>query len=410
MPIQDVPIDDVPIEDVPLPPPGTVWPGAVTQLFLGRARLIKDTRALVEAFGAALREDMVLIDRLYLVHPTLHPQARAVDYAWHADGRPTEAIHRPWGFGPQFARSPLARIFAGTHHVIRRRICDPTCPRDFGIIPDLESQGFSDYLACGVRSAVANHTPTAVTFATRAQGGFSAEQVERCLASTQLLALHLDTHTAERIAAGLADVYLGKGAGRRVLQGAVQRGDGENIPAAICFTDLRDFTTLSDQLPRDALLELLNAYFDCVVGAVQAQGGEVLKFIGDAVLAVFRADDDCRREACINALAAARDAFARAASANGERQATGKHPIAFGMSIHVGEVMYGNIGGPDRLDFTVIGPAVNVSSRIQGMCRDLERSLLVSDAFMAAADVEAEDLGLHALKGVSTPMRIFSPR
>jgi adenylate cyclase len=398
------------IQDIPLPPPGSVTSGAVARLLLGDGRFIKVTRSLVEAYGAALQEDGLPVDRLFIVFPTLHPQARAVSYVWVSDGSPTEEVHRPWGFGPEFHRSPMARIFAGTHDVIRRRICDPTCPQDFGIIADLERQGFSDYLACGVRSAVASHTPATITFATRAQDGFSTEQLDRCLASTQLLALHLDAHTAERIAAGLADVYLGKGAGSRVLRGAVKRGDGESIPAAICFTDLRDFTTLSDQLPREALLELLNAYFDCVVGAVQAQGGEVLKFIGDAVLAIFRASDASRRDACANALTAAKDAFARAAAANGEREAMGRHPIEFGMSIHVGEVMYGNIGGPDRLDFTVIGPAVNVSSRIQGLCRSLDRSLLVSDTFMAAAGVEAEDLGLHALKGVSNPVRIFSPR
>ena len=217
----------------------------------------------------------------------------------------------------------------------------------------------------------------------------------------------LDTHTAWRIGRGLLGVYLGTDTGSRVLDGAVKRGDGGDILAAVCFTDLRDFTALSDSLPRADLLELLNSYFDCVVGAVHAHSGEVLKFIGDAVLAIFRVTDNDRAAACQAALRAAHEAFARAAAANVAR--AGHQPIDFGMSIHIGDVVYGNIGAIDRLDFTVIGPAVNLASRLQGQCKTLARPLLVSEAFAANCDEPCISLGEHHLKGVAQAVKIFAP-
>lgn len=398
------------IRDVLRPSVGTVVPGAVTTLLLGEGRFLRDTKALVERYIAALRDDGSPIDRLFIVFPTLHPQARAVSYVWNSDGRPTEEIIRAWTLGDAFLRSPIARMYFGTHDVIRRRLCDSSTPRDFEVLTEIEQQGFTDYLAVAMHGSGGIAQPTVISFATRAAGGFTDDTLHRVLSSLDLLAPLIDTHVAERIAEALLGVYLGPGAGARVLRGAVKRGDGENIPAAICFADLRDFTSMSDRLPRDVLLELLNTYFDCVVGAVQTNGGEVLKFIGDAVLTVFRADEGAQGEAARAALTAAKDAFARAASVNVARAAEQKPLVDFGMSIHVGEVMYGNIGGPDRLDFTVIGPAVNVASRIQGLCRSLSRTLLVSEQFVRSAGSDAEDLGEHLLKGVAHPIRLYAPR
>jgi adenylate cyclase len=251
---------------------------------------------------------------------------------------------------------------------------------------------------------------SAVSWSTRTPGGFTDAQLQALLATLVYFAPLLDTHAAQRIGGGLLKVYLGANAGSRVIEGAVRRGDGGEIRAAICFTDLRGFTSLSDRLPRAELLELLNSYFDCVVAAVHAHGGEVLKFIGDAVLAIFRVADNtdaAANVACQAALQAAHDAFTRGAAANLARP--GRQPIEFGTAIHIGDVEYGNIGAADRLDFTVIGPAVNLASRLQGLCRTLGQPLLVSEAFAQACSESCNDLGDHQLKGVAAVVKVFAP-
>jgi adenylate cyclase len=396
--------------DVPLPMPGTIHPGATARFLVGGARERATPRDLLVGYADALREDGVPLERSYLLTPTLHPEVAGLSFTWRRDRADVEVVERQWrGMATrEYGDSPLRRINEGTHAVIRRAMHDPSTPRDFPVVQELADDGFTDYLVAAIPGGAHLPRPTSISWSTRAPGGFSAANVDLCLASLGWIAPLLDAHIARHIAARLLGVYVGADAGARVLAGAFRRGDGGSVNAAICFADLRDFTALSDRLPRDELLELLNAYFDCVVGAVAAHGGEVLKFIGDAVLAVFRAEDVDAATACRSALAAARETFARATAANAAR--AGRVPIDFGMSIHVGDVMYGNIGGASRLDFTVIGPAVNLASRIQGLCRPLGRSLLVSEAFARAAGADCEDLGLRAVKGVAAEVRIFSPR
>ncbi len=398
----------MPLYDFPLPELGSVPPGATLRYLLGEARATRDTRSLIEGYVRALQADGVVLNRAFYLLPTLHPLVAALNFVWTGEGVPVREIPRAWDsvHSAEFMRSPMRQIQLGTYAVIRRHIADPACPDDYGVIVDLRAEGFTDYLVVATRHLVSGGFG-AVSVATRQPGGFTDAQVRTVLASVAWLEPVLDMHVMHRVAGTLLDTYLGADAGGRVLRGAVKRGDGEVIHAAVCFTDLRDFTALSDRLPSADLLELLNAYFDCVVGAVEAHGGEVLKFVGDAVLAVFRTTVGDEARACRAALCAAREAFARAETANAARE--GREPIVFGTAIHVGEVMYGNIGGPTRLDFTVIGPAVNIASRIQGLCRALERPLLLSEAFVSATGVACEDLGAQRLKGVATEVHIFSP-
>lgn len=335
----------------------------------------------------------------------------ALNFVWSSNDNSVHGIARGWSATAtaEFKRGPIASLLAGSHGVIRRKLCDPTTPHDFDIVDDLISQGFTDYLIASIAPA-AGRLVSAVSWSTRTPGGFTDTQLQQLLATLVYFAPLLDTHAAQRIGVGLLKVYLGSNAGARVMEGAVRRGDGGEIRAAICFTDLRGFTVLSDRLPRAELLELLNAYFDCVVAAVHAQGGEVLKFIGDAVLAIFRIADDtaaAAHAACQAALHAAHDAFARGAAANAAR--LGRQPIEFGTAIHIGDVEYGNIGAADRLDFTVIGPAVNLASRLQGLCRTLDRPLLVSEAFAQTCAQPCDDLGAHQLKGVAATVKVFAP-
>jgi class 3 adenylate cyclase len=209
-------------------------------------------------------------------------------------------------------------------------------------------------------------------------------------------------------AATLITTYLGRRSGARVLAGAVQRGDGETIHAVLWYSDLRDFTALSERLPRDRLIALLNAHFERLAAPIKAFGGEVHKFMGDGLLAIFPIEGDDAGQACALALKAARAARAGMAALNGERQAQGESPLGFGLALHLGDVLYGNIGAPDRLDFTVIGPAVNLVSRLEALCKQLDCPVLTSTPFAAACREQLVPVGSYPLPGFSLPADVYS--
>jgi adenylate cyclase len=323
-------------------------------------------------------------------------------------GAGVELVPRPWAnlVSGGFMRSPVYCLYVGSHTVIRRHLADDACPRDFEIVDDLRSQGFTDYLTYDLGGGVVNRV-NAVSYATKQPGGFTPTQLARLLSLRALLALVVESHVEQRVAITVLQTYLGEDAGSRVLAGQVQRGQGETIRAVVSFSDLRNFTGLSDRLPRQALLELLDDTFDCVVGAVTAHGGEVLKFIGDAVLTVFRVQPGDEARACDAARAAAATLFERLAEKN-ERRGSDERPVLdLGLSLHLGEVHYGNIGGATRLDFTVIGPAVNLASRVQGLCPKLGRRVLVTGEVARHLPGHVDDLGLHALKGIAAPVQVY---
>jgi len=210
--------------------------------------------------------------------------------------------------------------------------------------------------------------------------------------------------------------YLGNRTGERVLSGLVKRGDGEKIYAVIWYCDLRDSTPLAESMPLESFLSILNDFFDCMGRAVLDHGGEILRFIGDAALAIFpiggtteSLQEICTptEGACERALTAARDALSRIEALNQQRRIQGKLPLGFGLGLHVGEVMYGNIGVPDRLEFTVIGSAVNEAARLEALCKELDQSILISWEFPRCFPDQMISLGFHRLRGVSTPKEIF---
>jgi adenylate cyclase len=206
-------------------------------------------------------------------------------------------------------------------------------------------------------------------------------------------------------------VYLGEASGRRVLRGQVRRGQGRVIHAVVWHSDLRGSTALAGSLPLEAYLAALNGYYDCVIEAVAAQGGEVLKLIGDGVLAMFPFEAGTRAagaEACRRALAAARDALDRLEAANGRRAEAGAAAIHCGIALHAGDIMHGNVGSARRLDFTVTGPAVNEVCRLEALCKVLEVPLVVSEAVAALHPERMQPLGRHALPGVGRAIEVFS--
>jgi class 3 adenylate cyclase len=247
-----------------------------------------------------------------------------------------------------------------------------------------------------------------LTLTTDRQGGLDPGERAFLRRAVKLLALPLEIVVTRQTAATLLATYLGGRSGARVLAGAVQRGDGETIHAVLWYSDLRDFTALSERLPRDRLIALLNAHFERLAAPIKAFGGEVLKFMGDGLLAIFPTEPGGAARACELALRAARGARAGMAALNSERQAAGESPLIFGLALHLGDVMHGNIGAPDRLDFTVIGPAVNLVSRLEALCKDLERPVLVSAAFAQACREALAPIGSYRLPGVRRPAAVFT--
>ncbi|MBO6782331.1 MAG: adenylate/guanylate cyclase domain-containing protein, partial [Alphaproteobacteria bacterium] len=229
--------------------------------------------------------------------------------------------------------------------------------------------------------------------------GFSDEDIAALSRIAQVASLSVEAETHDRIARTVLDTYVGQRTGQRILQGGIRRGFAETIRAVVWISDLRGFTALTETTARDNLLAVLDAHFESVVGAIEDAGGEVLKFLGDGVLAIFEVDEKRpSRDACRAALAAMK--AARSGTASG---------LSWSLALDLGEVSYGNIGGATRLDFTVIGPAVNHAARLEALAGELGEPTLISRAFADSADARLRDLGTHMLRGVETPQQVFAP-
>jgi adenylate cyclase len=246
----------------------------------------------------------------------------------------------------------------------------------------------------------------AATFATKGPAGFSDDELARLRQLLRPLARVTEIFALRRTAQNLLDTYVGHHTGARILSGRIMKGDLETLRAVLWFSDLRGFTELSQRLAPAQVIATLNELFDCQVPAIEAQGGEVLKFMGDGLLAIFPFDDEASiGAACKRALVAAQTARAKVSERN-ERAATAIH---FGVALHVGEVAYGNVGGASRLDFTCIGSAVNLAARLEGLTGKLGRVLVISEALAAHIDEPLDELGTFELKGVREAVRVFSP-
>jgi adenylate cyclase len=243
------------------------------------------------------------------------------------------------------------------------------------------------------------------SFTTRRPGGFSDEQ----LAALRRLRIPVgriaEIMGLRRKAQNILDAYLGQQTGQKVLAGHIQRGYGEEIRAVIWFCDLRDSTPLAESMSREDFLRLLNEYFECVLGPVQERGGEILRFIGDAALAIFPIGNDPAAVACAKALEAATESVARMKQLNSTRHP----PLRFGIGLHLGLVLYGNIGTPTRIEFTVIGAAANEAARIEGLCKTLKVDVAVSDNVARHLPGRLRSLGRHQLRGVGLPVEVFTP-
>jgi len=378
-----------------------------------KAMRLRQTRItmLFDGFLRELHKTGIPIDRSTLHLGQLHPQLRARTVLWEADAGGAMEIPRAHGIEETdlFLKSPVKIVSEGGGPV-RRRLVQPDCPIDFPITEDLVAEGFADYTARPLPFSI--RQINTLTLATKAPEGFSDLDVATVEAAMPMFGVLLELRNAYRTAETLMETYVGPRSGRRVLAGTIRRGDVERINAVLWTCDLRDFTGLSQQLPMDEVVELLDAYFEAMANAIEAKGGEILKFIGDAILAIFpieeRQDSDPGR-ACQTSMAAAQAALENIERLRTERRAAGKADFLSGIALHVGDVMYGNIGAADRLDFTVIGPAVNLVSRIEGLNRELGTPLLFSAAFARHWPGASRSLGLFSLKGIPEPQEVFTP-
>ncbi|MGD0290846.1 MAG: adenylate/guanylate cyclase domain-containing protein [Candidatus Binataceae bacterium] len=346
--------------------------------------------------------------RAFCAIRTLHPQIAATAYVWRRGQGSAERRTALHGIEktPAFTQSPLADV-TRTGRAIRRRLDDPGAALDYEVLETFRAEGGTDYVAMPM--VFSSGEINSISWLTDRPGGFDDAEIAGLAEVAEMLTLVVETQTHRRITSALMDTYVGHRTGRRVLSGAIKRGDGETIRAVIWFCDLRGFTSLSDTLPRELLLDLLNEYFEIMVKSVAAEGGEVLKFIGDGMLAIFELrEGDAVASRCAAALRAARAAQAAVAARNPDRLAAGHAEIRYGLALHLGEVTYGNIGAPNRLDFTVIGPAVNHATRIEKLAGRLDRRVVTSASFAAAAEAPLVSLGTHSLAGVTAPQEVFT--
>ena len=378
----------------------------VTRWLLTDARKHTDSSEFLDAFANELRTAGVDVSRITTGVPILHPQIFSFSGLWELGKQTSERLYRA---GPEvsqtMANSPIRIAYEGGGPVR----CDLTAPPksgDFAILADLRRDGYTDYVVYSV--PFADGSFKALSLATKRRGGFDHEDLALFEAAIPALAFNLEVQALRRTARTLLDTYVGRQSGGRVLEGQIRRGTGETIRAVIWLSDLRGFTDLSERLSRDTLIDLLNCYFGPMCDAVAAGGGEVLKFIGDAMLAIFPIEAD-PASICGAALTAAERAQAALAKENERRELEGLSRINYGLALHVGDVMYGNIGSDTRLDFTVIGPAVNLTARIESMCRTLGRQLLLSSEFVKLSGVGAQSLGSFSLKGIAAKQEIFVP-
>ena len=336
---------------------------------------------------------------------TLHPDIFGYRFIWKP-GSDVEVAAADFTFvdSPGFQNSPLYIVFQEGVEV-RARFDDPASSR-FPIIEDLRAEGVTDYIALPL--IFTDGSARGSSWTTKQPGGFTDEQLDALRSVVKPLARLVEILSLSRMASMLLDTYVGNRAGERIMGGQIRRGHTETMNAAIWLSDLRGFTALSDRLPAETVVDILNQYFDCQVDAIRKRGGEVLKYMGDGLLAVFPIDEYVgdEQQVCSRVLEAAHEFRASVADM--------KYPIGdaveqfrFGVALHVGRILYGNIGGGNRLDFTCIGPAVNLAARLEKIASNLRRTVVASEGFAGICRGGWSDLGEFPVAGFAKAARVY---
>lgn len=355
--------------------------------------------SLIERFGQGLAEQGVSVARISAWLPTSHPELWGTQIVW-VKGSAAEVILRPHDITQTdaYLNTPGQAVYDSPGKPLRWRLEGNAHDLPFPLLQKFAAEGYTDYY---MRPFLLHNEQAWVALLSRQPGGFSEVELSTTEELCRQMGWKVRVAVSHEGLASLLRVYLGHNAAQRVLEGQFRRGTGSTLDAAIWFCDLRGFTQLSDATPPTEMVKVLDEYFETVAGAIEDAGGEILKFIGDAVMAVFPFQTD-KASVCRKALQAADQVFAQLAKRSGP-------PLQIGVGLHCGEVYYGNIGGRSRLDFTVIGAAVNETCRIESMCKELGHPLLMSAQFAQHLEsTTVTSLGQHRLKGVSQPREVFT--
>src|SRR6266496_927115 len=349
--------------------------------------------------------------RLTLHSGVLHPQFLGTSFVWWRDTGQTVQTFVAYEVRDvvPYQQNPVLRVIQGGE-TLRRRVYVADGELDFPILRDLKAKGCTDYLALPIPGAHGRRY--AVTYTTDRVEGFSTQQVTELTGISQRMSVACDSFGQRELTRHLLKIYLGPNAGPKVLAGQIRRGTGEELTAVLWSSDLRGFTARSDRLPGLQMIAILNALFDAQATAIHKYGGEILKFIGDGLLAIFPIDGTASAgDSAHNAMAAAMEALEAVRHLSEHPSMVGEPALQIVVALHAGVVIYGNVGAVDRLDFTVIGPAVNEVARIETLCEPLGRKVLVSAEFAGALGDGArlQPLGRHALRGVREPREIYAP-
>lgn len=351
-----------------------------------------------------LRGVGIPIVRGHVAFRILHPLYDASALNWFVQkGVVVEHFRPEQSSDDQFVHGPLGHIVAHRLPVLRRRLTGDTALLDFPVLEELRSLGGTDYIAFLVGFERHGKNGVICSWLSDRAAGFTDDEITLLNRVTRELAIALKAKIERSVAENVANTYLGKRAGESVLNGLIRRGDGERITAALWYSDLRCSTALADRLPAETFLNLLGRYFEMTASSVLDHGGEVVSLIGDAVLGLFRIDRTAD-EACGRALAAAREARRRVMPPLAPTDAN----LDFGIALHLGQVIYGNVGVPERLQFTLVGSAVNEVVRVQDLTKKLGHSVLATASFVDATPGAWRPLGEHTLRGIETPMPIFT--
>lgn len=382
---------------------------AIAAWLVGPARRIASGPQVFDEYAWRMLAAGLPLLRVTLHSRVLHPQYLGMTVQWWRTTGQTALIMIAHEVGDtmRYEDNPVLRVIVGGE-TLRRRLDVADDKLEFPILRELKADGATEYFALPVPAAHGGNYM--LSYVTDRPDGFTAAEINDLTRLSQRVAVVADMHNQRALARNVLNAYLGPNTGPKVLAGQIRRGTGEALAAVLWSSDLRGFAERSDRLPGDRMIAILNALFDAQAQAIVAHGGEILKFIGDGMLAIFPLDGtETQATAARNALAAAYEAVAATTSITGDPHMTGEPPLKIVVALHVGTAFYGNIGAADRLDFTVIGPAVNLVSRVEAVGKSLNLPIIVTDDFARAYGAPLASLGRHNLRGLATAHELFAP-
>lgn len=390
---------------------------ALSDAIINEALVARDYTPIFNSFCNRLVEAGVPVFRVHIATATLHPMAEGMSLTWRRESGVVPRMHQH-GSRTQddWLKSPLKAMLDAREYSTRiRGSALETARLQYPLIEELLAEGMTDYFGLAKtfaddETAIERRDGLIASFSTDRDGGFGDDHIDAINSLMPRFCLVAKLANREAVFSNVLEAYLGPDAGRHVRDGQIALGSGDLIDAVIWFCDLRGSVTLAERLGHQGFIELLNDYFEALAGSVLDGGGQVLRFIGDAALAIFPISEDTmtEMEAKSLALKAAKSAVARAAEINTKRQDKGLEPFEFGIGLHIGRIMYGNIGVPSRVEYSVIGPAANEAARIESLCKTIGETVLVSARFRDGLEQNWRDLGNHPIKG-SSEMHLFAP-